>query len=337
MSRRLRSSLLFAMAATCASFALGCSSESISPSLEEPLRVRYGNGRNAQFFEGALPGTRPLTDEEVLSDVKPNLPSSSLNVSAGVIRSSDTGFNASGATSSEAVAIGVRFLDLGSGYWVFPVTGQDPTVPGTFNWSATADFGANIAPGLHPLGVVAIDSSGHAGSQFATKLCVTSDIPDNLSACSPGTKPPFTALSLAWDAPVDLDLRVITPDGKVVDSKHPSTAPAVDGKYDPTVKGTGIFDTDAGRGCVGTGHRRESLIWQDEPMEGTYFVYVSLFDACGQPAVRFDLSLNRRGAVDADGIQNLTQVYSQAGEMLAFDADAGASLGLYVTEFTVQP
>lgn len=331
MNAKLRSALLLA------SFALGCSSESISAGFEEPLRVRYGNGRNAQFFEGDLPGTRPLTDEEMLTNVEPNLPSASLNVSAGVIRSSDIGFTASGATSSAAVAIGLRFLDLGTGYWLFPVTGQDPTVPGTFNWAATADFGANIAPGSHPLAVVAIDSSGHAGSQFATKLCVTSDIPDNLSACSPGTKPPFTALSLAWDAPVDLDLRVITPDGKVVDSKHPSTAPSVDGKYDPTAKGTGIFDTDAGRGCVGTGHRRESLVWQDEPLAGSYVVYVSLFDACSQPAVRFDLSLNRRAAPDADGILKLTQVYHQAGEMLAFDADAGASLGLFVTEFSVQP
>lgn len=329
--------LAVSLLAFVALFMLGCSSEAIGDRYSEPLRVRYGNVRNAQFFEGELPGSRPLTDEEILSDVKPSLPSASLNVSAGVIRSSDTGFNASGATSSTAVAIALRFLDLGTGYWVLPVTGQDPTAPGTYNWSATVDFGSNLEPGTHRLAVVAIDADGHAGSQFAIKLCVTSDIPDNLSACGPGTKPPFTALSLAWDAPVDLDLRVITPDGKVADSKHPSTAPSVDGKFDPTAPGTGLFDRDAGRGCVASAHRRESLVWQDEPTAGTYFVYVSLYDACGQPAVRFDLSLHRRGAVDAEGIQKLEQVYHQPGELLAFDADSGASLGLYVTEFTVQP
>ena len=334
MTRGSSTLVSFALAA-CA--ALGCSSESISGGLSEPVQVRYGSGRNAQFLSGDLPGSKPLTDEEFLSGVMPQLPSASLDVSAGVIREAETGFTASGATSNEAVAIGLRFLDLGTGYWVFPVTSQDPTKPGTFNWNASLDFGADIPAGQHPLGVVAIDANGHAGSQFATKLCVTSDIPDNLSACSASAKPPFTALSLAWDAPVDLDLRVITPEGKVVDPKHPSTALAVNGQVDPTAKGTGIFDTDAGRNCVVSGHRRESLVWQDEPLAGTYFVYVSLYDACGQAAVHFDLSLNRPGPAGKDGIRRLQSTYSQAGELLAVDADAGTKLGLFVTEFNVQP
>ncbi|MET0793041.1 MAG: hypothetical protein ABW061_16085 [Polyangiaceae bacterium] len=316
---------------------LGCSSQSISGGRDEPVQVRYGSGRNAQFLDGDLPGSPPLTDKEVVAGVKPQLPSSSLDVSAGVIREADTGFTASGFTSNEAVAIGLRFLDVGDGYWVFPVASQDPTRPGTFSWNAALDFGANIPPGLHPLGVVAIDGNGHAGSQFATSLCVASDIPDNLSACSPGVKPPFNVLSLVWDTPVDLDLRVITPQGKVVDPKHPSTALTVNGSADTTAKGTGIFDTDAGRNCVASGHRRESLVWQDAPLAGTYFVYVSLFDACGQSAVHFDLSVNRPGRVGKDGIQRLESTYNQAGELLALDADAGTKLGLFVTEFTVQP
>ncbi len=185
--------------------------------------------------------------------------------------------------------------------------------------------------------MVAIDGNGRAGSQFATNLCVASDIPDNLSACSAGSKPPFTVLSLAWDTPVDLDLRVITPQGKVVDPKHPSTALAVNGRIDATAKGTGIFDTDAGRNCVVSGHRRENLVWQDPPLAGTYFVYVSLYSACGQSAVHFDLSVNRPGATRAGGIRELESTYDQAGELLAVDADAGTTLGLFVTEFTVQP
>ncbi|MEO6602788.1 MAG: hypothetical protein ABIQ16_23090, partial [Polyangiaceae bacterium] len=248
----------------------GCSSETVNGGVNEPVQVRYGSGRNAQFLSGDMPGSKPLADEQILSGVKPQLPSSSLEVSAGVIEQADTGFKANGTTSNEAVAIGLRFLDLGSGYWVFPVPSQDPNIPGSFSWNATVDFGAGIPAGLHPLGVVAIDANGHGGSQFATKLCVTSDIPDNLSACSASAKPPFTVLSLAWDSPVDLDLRVITPQGKVVDPKHPSTALAVNGKVDPTASGTGIFDTDAGRNCVVSGHRRENLVWQEPPQVGTY-------------------------------------------------------------------
>ncbi len=319
------------------SAALGCSSETLTGGVGEPVQVRYGSGRNAQFIDGAMPGSKPLTDAEVLSGVKPQVPSVSLDISVGVVREADTGFTASGTTSNEAVAVAVRFLDLGSGYWVFPVTSQDPTKPGTFGWNANIDFGAGIPPGLHPLGAVAIDANGNAGSQFATSLCVASDIPDNLSACLPGTKPPFSVLSLAWDTPVDLDLRVITPQGKIVDPKHPNTALAVNGKVDPTAKGTGIFDTDTGRNCVTTGHRRENLVWQDPQLAGTYYVYASLYDACGQAAVRFDLSLNRPGPVLKDGTQPLQSTYEQAGELLAIDADAGAKLGLFVTEFNVQP
>lgn len=328
-----RAWLTLALAAMCL---LGCSSESLTAGITEPLRARYGNGRNAQFLSGELPGSKPLTDEEILNGATPDLPTATLGVTLGTVRQAETGFVASGSTSSEAVAIGIRFMDLGTGYWVFPVTGLDPTKPGTYNWNATLDFGGNIEPGEHQLGVVAIDAAGHGGSQFTVPLCVLSDIPDNSSACKATAKPPFSVLSLNWDTPVDLDLRVITPQGKVVDPKHPSTALPINGQVDPTAPGTGVFDTDAERNCVHTGYRRENLVWQDAPGPGTYLVYVSLYDACGQSAVRFNLSLNRPGPAGDGGTHPLESTYSQAGEMLAVDADAGAQLGLFVTEFSVQ-
>jgi len=329
-------SKVWLLLAFVASALAGCSSESLTAGITEPIRVSYGNGRNAQFLGGELPGSKPLTDGEVLSGVLPQTPTSSLNVSVGSVRQAETGFVASGATSSEAVAIGIRLMDSGSGYWLFPVTGQDPTKPGTYNWNATLDFGGNIRPGKHLLGVVALDGAGHAGSQFTTQLCVLSDIPDNSSACSSTAKPPFSVLSLNWDTPVDLDLRVITPQGKVVDPKHPSTAVAVNGQTDPTAQDVGVFDVDAERNCVDTGYRRENLVWQGPPATGTYFVYVSLFDSCGQSAVRYKLSLNRPGPAGDDGTHPLESNYSQAGELLAADADSGAKLGLFVTEFLVQ-
>ena len=313
----------------------GCSSEAVPSGVGEPLRVRYST-QAGQFRAGALPGSPPLTDEQVLTHVEPDPPSVSLNVGGSIVRSSDSGFSLNGSTSNEAVAVGVRFLDLGSGYWILPVTGQDATRPGTFNWAGSVDFGADLPAGYHPLGVVAIDGAGHAGTQTQQKLCVASDIPDNLSSCSPGATPPDTVLSLVWDTPVDLDLRVITPQGKVVDPKHPSTALAVDGHVDPTVKGTGSFDTDGVRACQNVGRRRENLVWNDAPGPGRYFVYASLYDACGQPAVRFNVSLNRPGPAEADGTHHLLRSFERAGELLASDADAGVGRGLFVTEFIVQ-
>lgn len=318
------------------SLSLACSGESLTSGISEPIRVRYGATNNAQFRSGALPGSRPLSAEEQLANTSPELPSTTLNTTRGVVAQSDTGFALTGTTSSEAVAVGIRFSDLGDGYWVLPVAGQDPALPGTFTWAATADFGAGISPGVHPLTVVAIDAHGHAGTQVKTDLCVASDIPDNLSSCSPGATPPAAVLSLAWDAPLDLDLRVITPQGKVVDSKHPSTALVANGKADPSAPGSGVFDTDAGRACVQTAHLRENLSWKDAPLPGRYFVYVSLYDACKQASVHFTVSLNQPESLGNAGLRRLASSFQQTGELLASDADAGAGLGLFVSEFIVQ-
>jgi len=327
---------VLALGALCLPLTVGCASEPVTAGLTEPVRVRYGLTQNAQFRAGKLPGSPPLTSSEALSGVAPTAPSSSLNVGGSVAHESDAGFALSGVTSGEAVAVGIRFLDLGTGYWVLPVAGQDPTTPGTYTWAATVDFGSDIPPGFHPLAAVAIDASGHGGTQAESDLCIASDIPDNLSACSPGVAPPATVVSLAWDAPVDLDLRVVTPSGKIVDPKHPSTADAVNGKVDPTAPGTGIIDTDAGLNCVDTGHRRENLVWQQTPALGRYFVYANLYDACGQPAVRFTLSLNRPEPALDGGAPQLAAIYERSGELLAADANAGSALGLFVTEFLVQ-
>jgi hypothetical protein len=333
MSARAVPSVLALLSALSA---CGCSSQPLTAGLGEPVRVRYGLTQNAQFRSGNLPGSPPLTSQEALSGVLPNAPSLSLNVAGSVAREADAGFNVSGVTSGEAVAVGIRFLDLGSGYWVLPVAGRDPTKPGTYTWAATLDFGGDIPPGFHRLAAVAIDASGHGGSQTESALCIASDIPDNLSACSPGVAPPATVVSLAWDAPVDLDLRVLTPSGKIVDPKHPSTADAVNGKVDPSAPGTGLIDTDAERDCVDTGHRRENLVWQQSPALGRYFVYANLYDACGQPAVRFTLSLNRPEPAADGGAPQLAPTIERSGELLAADANAGAALGLFVTEFVVQ-
>jgi hypothetical protein len=316
---------------------LACSGQTQNSGIGEPLRVSYEGTNNAQFRAGTLPGSRPLTSAETLANVAQKPPTVSLNVSGSVIRESDTGFVISGSTSSEAVAVGIRFSHLGSGYWVLPVAGQDPTRPGTFTWSATLDFGTGIPAGFQSLLAVGIDSAGHGGTQTAQDLCVASDIPDNLSACSPGAKPPTTVLSMVWDTAVDLDLRVVTPQGKIVDPKHPSTALAVNGRVDPSVPSTGLFDTDAERDCVDTGHRRENLVWQDPPEPGRYFVYASLYSACGQPSVRFTVSLNQPGPAEDGGLHHLVSTFERTGELLASDADAGTSLGLFVTEFVVQP
>ena len=55
--------------------------------------------------------------------------------------------------------------------------------------------------------------------------------------------------------------------------------------------------------------------------------------ACGEPAVRFSLSLY--GAEPVDGGQALATKLEASGELLSTDENGGAGLGLYVTSFTL--
>ena len=51
--------------------------------------------------------------------------------------------------------------------------------------------------------------------------------------------PPAAVLSLSWDAPVDLDLQVVTPSGVVISPKKPATGAG------GTTKGDGALDRDS--------------------------------------------------------------------------------------------
>jgi uncharacterized protein YfaP (DUF2135 family) len=143
-------------------------------------------------------------------------------------------------------------------------------------------------------------------------------------------------VSLSWDSDVDLDLRVVTPGGKIVDGKAPSTAVKdADGNLDPNAPGIGQLDVDSNANCVIDHRGRENLIFQQKPVPGTYLIYANLFDSCGHGSVRFQVSLH--SAVDSgDGTFSVVESYSVAGGLIAPQANAGRKLGSFVTEFTVQ-
>jgi hypothetical protein len=231
--------------------------------------------------------------------------------------------------------VALRLLDLGSGYWLFPVGAPDPTAQGEYAWSARVDFAREIPSGEHELLLAALDRNGHAGAQFSSRLCFTSPLGDD-SVCDPRQAPPAAVLSLSWDAGADLDLRVITPAGKIVDAKHPSTALAADAgaAVDVTGPGVGVLDRDSVRACVADGVQRENLIFASEPAAGSYSLYANLYDGCGLPGARFTLSVHR-AIPDADGgAARLTETFRRSGVLLAGDANAGAELGMFVTTFS---
>ena len=130
---------------------------------------------------------------------------------------------------------------------------------------------------------------------------------------------------------VDLDLQVLTPDGKRVDGAHPSTI-----GHDPPYTaqelaspGVGILDRDSNPACVIDGIGREALVFQSTPPPGTYVVYANLANACGHAAVSFAAVVYRR-----DDTNRLVETKRQAGRLLAAAANSsGAGLFLLQLDF----
>lgn len=328
MSRAFRR-LAVSRMALIALFGAGvaCSSESGTAGIEEPLRVFDG-----QFFEGELPGTPPLTERELTGGVTPVSPNvTSVDGASGVLLRGDPLRVMRGRATTDAVAVAVRFAELGSGYWLRPVGAPDAANEGQYTFTLDTELSRALRPGMHDLVFAAIGEHGEAGTQLGVGLCVASPVPDNLNACAPSQRPPATVVSLSWDTNADLDLQVFTPDGVLVEPKHPNTAvPGDPGKPE------GVLDRDSNQSCSDDGVRRENLVFEDAPSPGDYFVYVNLFDACGTPSARFEITLH--GVADGDEPDTFRQVetYRASGVLLASQANGGSKVGLLITKFTVK-
>lgn len=97
----------------------------------------------------------------------------------------------------------------------------------------------------------------------------------------------------------------------------------------------GRLDADSNRDCVPDGRQRESLVWAEAPESGTYAVHANLFDACGRPAVHFQIDSYTRADGDEPGTYTTVETALGAGSLLALHANGGERLGTFVTSFTV--
>jgi hypothetical protein len=323
----MRQQRLLPLAAAFA--ALGCSGETLTHGLTEPLRID-----GAQFQDGDVPGISadsPAAKAESASTLPSLVSFSALTiVPPGAV---DRGV--SGSATPGSASVGLRFADLGTGYWVLPTTTADVFSENELAWGGLASYARQPAPGKHKLLGVAFDRAGRAGIQSSLDVCLLPEVPDNGNVCDPSKNPPKLVISLAWNSAVDLDLRVVTPDGKIVDAKHPTTATAdADGKVDPTAEGTGLLVSDSNAGCQIDGQQRENLVYQARPAPGKYLVYVNLFEACDQPSVEFTLTVH--SSIPSDDHFTQIETLRKSGGLQAVHANAGAALGTFLTQFTIE-
>jgi hypothetical protein len=322
--------------------------------VSEPLQVSGG-----QFISGTLPGTPPAvivdggSSNEAGADsgakgdggtsVAP-LSVTSVTFSNAFIISGYAGTKIAGLATTDAVAVGVQLADQGTGYWVVPTQGVDVQFPGQRDFGFSASFNQTDTPGDTDLRLVAIGADGSAGVQVNAPICIESRVPDNGHACQPTKPVPAAVLSLTWDSAFDLDLVVITPSGRNVSAKSDTTTASIAdsggvpiqppesvGLFDGTI---GVIDRDSMGECVVDGWRQEDLVFQDYPTElGSYLIYADPFASCGQPAVRFTLTIWEPGS---DG--NLHATFTRSGEVLSSEVtggqppDGGSVAGLFIAE-----
>jgi hypothetical protein len=306
---------------------LACS-ESGVPYLDgiaEPMTVAGGT-----FVAGPLPGTPPLDAgaSDAGADAEPpDLSISQLTDSNGLVVPGAAGKSFSGLATSDAVAIAVRLTDIGTGYWVTPTGAPDPMFVDQAAWNLTASFLPEYPGGYHTMRFVALDKNGNAGAGSDLTLCVASRIPDNYNSCDPNDAPPDAVMTLMWDTDLDLDLQVTTPDGRVVDPKHPATEVSDGGKLPADA---GEIDRDSLANCVPDGLREEDLVFQQRP-SGTFQIAVNMFSACNKPGATFTVIVNEASGTVPN--RHFVETFRRSGDLASFNANGGLEPGLFVVSY----
>ena len=317
----------------------------------EPIQVI-----NGQFFPGALPGPGLVSTASTSvgdggeggaeSPAGPPLVTTPPSVGSTPLPIYNGEGNVAvgpGSTTPDATSVATRFTDLGTGYWIVPVGGVDPTNFGDRGFSFHANFAPSVGGGPHTLEFAAINSAGEAGPAVSVDVCFAPSVPDYTTSpskshtCRPNEPLPPLVISMKWDAPFDVDLTVVLPDGNTLDPKQPN-AEVIDLEDSGADAGTTpYFDRDSLRACVDDGYRQEDLIFPTTPAAGSYLIYANPFQSCGQVATVFTATVYKAEGVCPTCGQVIQ--FNQSGQLLGTDSlgshsTGGNPSGLYVGTYT---
>ncbi len=164
-----------------------------------------------------------------------------------------------------------------SDHWVLPAKGFDFVVDDELQFSAKLEFSHAISVDQLVVKLQASDKNGRLGPVRETSFVMAQVVP-----------PSRLLVSLAWDAPVDLDLYLRDSQGVIVGSKNINSYEAPGGQLPPPdawMQG-GFLDYDSNQHCDLDLRNRENILWlAADPPPGHYEVYAHLFSPCGQAAV----------------------------------------------------
>ena len=171
----------------------GCSesSSAFGPGLHQKIRVR-----DAQLARGLLGSDQG--GPEVSQVIRPQ----------ALVARGESSVILRGRLGADGVALHLHAVG-DPDHWIILPKGEDFVVADELLFAAELEFSHAIASDTITLELQAADESGTLGPIEEVEFTMSDDLP-----------PSQLLFSLAWDAPVDLDLHVETPDGTVVGSKN---------------------------------------------------------------------------------------------------------------------
>ena len=240
---------------------VGCQSSndsSFNPGLH--LRVRIPS---AQFHQGGL------------SDDQGGPSVTFVNRPQPVVSRGEASIALSGRLSSGGVALHVG-AQGDPDHWVINAGGEDFVIPEELLFGFDFSLASFVAENTFTLLLQAVDSEGRFGPQTEVEFQI-----------SPGLPPAELLVSLAWDAPSDVDLHLELPDNTIIGAKNiHSFVPPVGVPPGSETPPGGFLEFDSNQECRLDLRNQENIIWRfSRPPSGTYRVYAHLFSPCDAHAV----------------------------------------------------